>query len=211
MFTQIQRRTPFLEILLGPHGVDRYTELVDPMWTSELRATVVGVRRSTPGSVTLRLLPNRPVPFRAGQHVGLTVEIDGRRHTRCYSPANAEGAAEIELTVTRRPGGLVSEYLYRAAHPEMVVGLGAAAGDFVLPEARPRRLLLIAGGSGITPSWRCCVRCVETDSTARSLYCITCRPWPMPATAPNWPPCRTCGCFTRAHAEAPAPLNCRVI
>ena len=53
MFTQIQRRTPFLEILLGPHGVDRYTELVDPMWTSELRATVVGVRRSTPGSVTL--------------------------------------------------------------------------------------------------------------------------------------------------------------
>ena len=151
MFTQIQRRTPFLEILLGPHGVDRYTELVDPMWTSELRATVVGVRRSTPGSVTLRLLPNRPVPFRAGQHVGLTVEIDGRRHTRCYSPANAEGAAEIELTVTRRPGGLVSEYLYRAAHPEMVVGLGAAAGDFVLPEARPRRLLLIAGGSGITP------------------------------------------------------------
>lgn len=151
MFTQIQRANPILEMLLGPHGVDRYTELVDPMWTSELRATVVGVRRNTPSSVTLWLRPNRPVPFRAGQHVGVTVEIDGRRHTRCYSPANAEGAAEVELTVARRPGGLVSEYLYRTAHPEMVVGLGAAAGDFVLPEPRPRRLLLIAGGSGITP------------------------------------------------------------
>ena len=28
----------------------------------------------------------------AGQHINLTVEIDGRRRTRCYSPASAEGA-----------------------------------------------------------------------------------------------------------------------
>ena len=33
----------------------------------------------------------------------------------------------------------------------MVVGLSAAAGDFVLPAERPERLLLISGGSGITP------------------------------------------------------------
>ena len=33
----------------------------------------------------------------------------------------------------------------------MVVGLSAADGDFVLPAERPERLLLISGGSGITP------------------------------------------------------------
>ena len=33
----------------------------------------------------------------------------------------------------------------------MVVGLSAADGDFVLPAARPERVLLISGGSGITP------------------------------------------------------------
>ena len=33
----------------------------------------------------------------------------------------------------------------------MVVGLSAADGDFVLPADRPERLLLISGGSGITP------------------------------------------------------------
>ncbi len=33
----------------------------------------------------------------------------------------------------------------------MVVGLSAADGDFVLPASRPDRLLLISGGSGITP------------------------------------------------------------
>jgi ferredoxin-NADP reductase len=33
----------------------------------------------------------------------------------------------------------------------MVVGLAGAGGDFVLPAVRPRRILLVSGGSGITP------------------------------------------------------------
>lgn len=155
MFTQtlIRRaaRRPLLELLLGPHGVDRYTELVDPLWTTETRATVTAVRRDTPRSVTLTLQPNHPLTHRAGQHVTLAVEIDGRRHQRCYSPANAEGDDGLELTVARHDGGTVSEHLFRHARPGMVVGLSAPAGDFVLPDTRPRRLLLIAGGSGITP------------------------------------------------------------
>jgi ferredoxin-NADP reductase len=144
-------RSRLVGLLAGPHGVDRYTELVDPMWTSEVRATVMRVRRSTPRSVTLWLAPNHPVPFVAGQYLTVTVEIDGRRHTRCYSPANAQGDQVIELTVARHDGGVVSEYLHRAARRGLTVTLSPAAGDFVLPTPRPRRLLLIAGGSGITP------------------------------------------------------------
>lgn len=153
MFTQTLagRRSRLLGLLAGPHGLDRYTELVDPMWTSEVRGTVVRVRRTTARSVTLWVRPNHPVPFRAGQFLTVTVEIDGRRHTRCYSPASAECVGLIELTVARHEGGLVSEHLYRAAHTGMTVTLSAPGGDFVLPNPRPRRLLLIAGGSGITP------------------------------------------------------------
>lgn len=155
MFTQtlVRRaaRSPLAGLLLGPHGPDRYTELVDPMWTSEIRATVVAVRRSTPRSVTLWLAPNHPLAWRAGQHLNVSVEVDGRRHTRCYSPANAEGSALLELTVTRHDGGVVSQFLGAAAGPGLVVGLATAAGDFVLPEPRPRRVLFVAGGSGITP------------------------------------------------------------
>jgi ferredoxin-NADP reductase len=33
----------------------------------------------------------------------------------------------------------------------MVVGLDSVGGDFVLPTQRPRRILLVSGGSGITP------------------------------------------------------------
>lgn len=145
-----------LDLLTGPHGVDRYTELVAPTWTlGEARAKVTGVRRNTARSVTLVLAPNERFTsawtVQAGQYVNLTVEIDGRRHTRCYSPANAEGASRLELTVGRHDGGLVSTYLYEHAHPGMVVGLAGVGGDFTLPKDRPRRILFVSGGSGITP------------------------------------------------------------
>src|SRR5437763_9515235 len=116
MFTQTSTRnlaqtlrkrvlgSDLLDLLTGPHGVDRYTELVAPTWTlGEARAKVVDVRRTTPRSVTLTLAPNDNFTssyiVRAGQYINLAVEIDGRRHTRCYSPANAEGSATLELTI----------------------------------------------------------------------------------------------------------------
>lgn len=168
MFTQTSTRnlaqslrkrvlgSDLLNLLTGPHGVDRYTELVAPTWTlGEARAKVVEVRRTTPRSVTLTLAPNDAFlsahTLKAGQYVNLTVDIDGRRHTRCYSPANAEGSANLELTIGHHDGGLVSGYLYERARRGMVVGLAGIGGDFVLPAARPRRILFVSGGSGITP------------------------------------------------------------
>src|SRR5580693_353965 len=149
-----------VDLLTGPHGVDRYTELVAPTWTlGEARAKVIDVRRTTPRSVTLTLAPNGSFTsahtVKAGQYVNLTVDIDGRRHARCYSPANAEGSPYLELTIGRhgvgQEGGLVSNYLYEHARRGMIVGLAGIGGDFVLPAQRPRRILFVSGGSGITP------------------------------------------------------------
>ena len=162
MFTQNSTQTltrrvlgsNLVNLLTGPHGVDRYTEQVDAAWTlAEGRAKVVDVRRDTPRSVTLILAPNDAFTHAvaAGQYVNLAVEIDGRRHVRCYSPANAEGAEYLELTIGQHDGGLVSTYLYERARRGMVVGLTSVGGDFVLPVQRPRRILFVSGGSGITP------------------------------------------------------------
>lgn len=157
MFTQMLTKrvlgSGLVDLLTGPHGVDRYTELVAPTWSlGDARARVVSVEHRTPRSVTLTLEPNHAFPgFKSGQHINLTVEIDGRRRTRCYSPASAEGAPLIELTIGLHDGGLVSTYLHRRARPGMVVGLDGVAGDFVLPDMRPRRILFVSGGSGITP------------------------------------------------------------
>jgi stearoyl-CoA 9-desaturase NADPH oxidoreductase len=143
-----------LDLLAGPPGVDGYLEQLRPTWTlEECRGEIIGVRRETRDSVTLTLRANRAWRgFRAGQFIQVAVEIDGVRRTRCYSPASAAGRGrELELTVKSHPEGRVSNFLIQCARPGMVVGLEQAAGDFHLPDERPDRILLISGGSGITP------------------------------------------------------------
>ncbi|WP_433605588.1 ferredoxin reductase [Prescottella agglutinans] len=146
---------PLFEALATPHAVDRYLELLDPMATArEMRARVVRVTRPTSDSVMLDLRPTRHWRgFRAGQFVQVGVVIGGVRHTRCYSPIGAEDGSRdsIRLIVRAHPGGLVSQYLVGQAAVGMVVDLSTAAGDFALPAPRPADVVLVSGGSGITP------------------------------------------------------------
>ena len=148
-------RSPLVDLLVGPHGIDRYLELIRPDLTiRDARAEVVSVRRQTPRSVTLVLRPNAAwTGFRAGQFVRVGVEIDGVRRTRTYSPVSSEHGPDslLELTVTMHPRGLVSPHLQARGAPGTILHLGAAQGDFVLPGVRPQRLVLISGGSGVTP------------------------------------------------------------
>ena len=141
--------------LATPHGIDPYLELVDPMLAvREVRGEVVCVRKTIADSVTLRVRPNRAWRgFQAGQHVRVSVDIGAVRHTRCYSPASSVHQADgmFELTIATHPHGLVSGHLRHHARPGMVLGLSQAEGNFVLPQPRPRDILLISGGSGITP------------------------------------------------------------
>jgi ferredoxin-NADP reductase len=142
------------EALTTPHGVDRYVELVRPAFSlHEVRAEVLAVRRATARSVTLTLRPNDNWQgFRAGQFVRLSVEVDGVRRSRTYSPASSARVDDLlELTAHAQPDGKVSPFLRASARPGMVVSLSQAEGDFALPDERPRELLLISGGSGITP------------------------------------------------------------
>ncbi|MFI5009599.1 MAG: ferredoxin reductase [Solirubrobacterales bacterium] len=144
-----------LEALTYPHGVDRYVELVRPLLVKrEVRAEVTAVRHQTPRSVTLTLSPNENWHgIRAGQFVNVSVEIEGVRETRPYSPAGSRHATggTLELTVSTHPDGKVSRHLRDHARTGTIVGLSQAEGEFVLPDPRSERVLLISGGSGITP------------------------------------------------------------
>jgi stearoyl-CoA 9-desaturase NADPH oxidoreductase len=146
-------RSQLVDLLVGPHGIDRYLELVRPTLTvSDARAEVLAVRHQTARSVTLTLRPNAAWDgFRAGQFVRVGVEIDGVRRTRIYSPASSEHEALLELTVTEHPDGLVSRHLVGNVTPGTIVHLGDAGGEFMLPRPIPARLVMISGGSGVTP------------------------------------------------------------
>lgn len=152
--------------LTSPHPVDRYLEIFNPMWAAtEVRARIVSVERETDaeGSSPVSTLTLQPTStwrgHRAGQHVQVGVDLPGaaRRMTRCFSISSAASAPGERFTLTIRANrdGQVSQYLAEQAQPGMVLHLSQAAGDFTLSEspATPtnNRLVMISGGSGITP------------------------------------------------------------
>ncbi len=148
-------RSQIVDLMVGPHGIDRYLELVRPTLTvHDARAEVVAVSHQTDRTVTLTIGPNRAFTgFRAGQFVKVGVEINGRRYTRTYSPTISEHDVHLlELTITVREGGTVGTYLREHAKPGLLLHLSDASGDFLMPRVRPRHLALVSGGSGVTPT-----------------------------------------------------------
>lgn len=90
----------------------------------------------------------------AGQYLTLEVPINGERVRRAYSLATAPCDGGMAITVKRVPGGLMSNWI----HDQLSVGdflrCFGPSGHFTAgpaPLQGPRRLLLVAGGSGIVP------------------------------------------------------------
>jgi stearoyl-CoA 9-desaturase NADPH oxidoreductase len=132
----------------------------------EIRAEVVGVRPETRDVKTFELRPNAHWRgFSAGQHTEVEIEIDGARVRRVYSISSAPSDPQLAITVKRVAGGRVSSWLHDHLRPGQVLGLGPATGRFVLPESPPARLLLLSGGSGVTP-----LRSILRDLSARGAF-----------------------------------------
>jgi ferredoxin-NADP reductase len=93
---------------------------------------------------------------RAGQFVTVGVEVRGVRTSRCYSLSSAPGARRVAITVKRARSkagtpGVVSSWLHDHVKVGDVLRLGPPVGDFILPQALPGKILLLSGGSGVTP------------------------------------------------------------
>lgn len=118
----------------------------------EPHARVVGLRRETPDTTTLLLRTGQGrEPHRAGQFVGIGIRLDGVWHWRTYSVTSPPGDPLVAVTVTAVPGGRVSGMLAHRTPVGTLLRIGPPAGEFVLPDPAPEKLLLVAAGSGITP------------------------------------------------------------
>jgi stearoyl-CoA 9-desaturase NADPH oxidoreductase len=155
-------RSRLAAALTTPHGVDRYLELVNPMWAAnEVRARIVDITREVdvPGHPPVATITLQPTStwrgHRAGQHVQVGVEVDGaRRTTRVFTISSPDSKPGDRFTITMRanPDGVVSRYLVERAQVGTMVHLSQAQGEFVLPDHVPDHIVFITGGSGITPA-----------------------------------------------------------
>ena len=150
-----QRLSSWLDHLgVSPMAFDDAVGLITPLLrVHHLQARVVDKAAETPTASTLVLRVGGAFPaLKAGQYVMVGITIQGVRHRRAYSPRRVADQPDcIAITVQRQPGGLVSNHINEALNVGDVIDIEPPAGDFVLPSPVPPTVLLIAGGSGITP------------------------------------------------------------
>ncbi len=120
----------------------------------QLQLEVVEILDETPSTKTFRFKrTDGPLPpFRAGQYVNLYVELDGVRTSRPYSISSAPGGAHLDLTVRDNPGGFVAPHLLaRLREGDRLVSSGPTGTFYYEPLCHGDDLVMLAGGSGITP------------------------------------------------------------
>jgi ferredoxin-NADP reductase len=120
-----------------------------------IRLDFVGKRMLTPTTWELSFRPQRPVRFRAGQYMELTIphaKADVRGQRRVFSIASAPGERDVirfGINTAERSSSLKAALL--ELEPGEIVSATSVGGDFLLPREATRPLLFVAGGIGITP------------------------------------------------------------
>ncbi|WP_197466170.1 MULTISPECIES: fatty acid desaturase [unclassified Oleiphilus] len=104
--------------------------------------------------IEFKLPQGERLQYQAGQYITVSKWLNGEQQTRCYSLCAKPGSDSLKIGVRRTAQGLVSGFL----NDDLKVGdelvVQGPFGDFVYPAAEPNEhdgLVLIAGGSGITP------------------------------------------------------------
>ncbi|MFX1589574.1 MAG: ferredoxin--NADP reductase, partial [Promethearchaeota archaeon] len=97
---------------------------------------------------------NKPLaPFRAGQYIGLIVEINGVRTSRPYSLVSSPNQlAYYELGIRKKEEGFVSPYIFKNAKIGDIFEVTEPLGNLYYNSTfHGKDLVYIAGGCGITP------------------------------------------------------------
>jgi len=112
-----------------------------------LPAVIEEVIEETPTIKTLVLKPEKPIRFRAGQFMQLTVPGLGEAP---FTPSSSPSVAErMEITILRT--GRVTEALHRMKAGEPVGLRGPFGKGYPLDKLQGREVLVVGGGVGLAP------------------------------------------------------------
>lgn len=114
--------------------------------------------------------------YKAGQFLTLSVEVAGKEYQRAYSLNTAMNVDPLpSITIKRVDGGVVSNHILDTVSKGAKIKALKPRGNFVFdPDpVASRHLVLIAGGSGITPiiSIAKTALHMEPNTTISMLYC----------------------------------------
>ncbi len=146
----LQDNNYFLPCVCTPTG-DLTVALPGDKVLQRIPATVILKDHLNTGIIRLRLRPEQPFEFRAGQFINVCRETDGE--VRSYSIASLPQYHEaIEIHVRRVSNGRVSTWLHDHVLPgERLLIEGPHGECCYMPDNRQQGLLLIGTGCGLSP------------------------------------------------------------
>jgi len=134
---------------------NRTTEITNRIHPAKLDLVVSEVIDVTKEAKTIRLVSQNGYlpPFEAGQYINLFVEIGGVRTSRPYSISSSpKQRAYYDITVARIAAGFVSDYFLDTVKPGDTFEANGPGGHFHYnPLFHGKKLVFLAGGSGVTP------------------------------------------------------------
>ena len=117
-----------------------------------LKAVITWRRDLTPNLWIVRLQPESPVPFKAGQYVALGLPGAGKMVERAYSIVSAPHETELEFFFELVPKGELNPRLYQIPVGGEVYMRRSAKGLFLLDEASGNRNhFMVATVTGVVP------------------------------------------------------------
>lgn len=137
---------------------DRVEEFAKVLHPGLIQAVIADVKDETPTTRTFTLKPQEgyAMPFfYAGQYVNVKFMIDGKFVTRPYSISSAPREATednfLQITLKRKPGGYVCDYVWENWKVGTPVEFDGGFGDGYWSAIRDKAHVVgVAGGSGIT-------------------------------------------------------------
>lgn len=119
-----------------------------------LRLKLIGRRQLSRDQVEYIFRPNRPLHYKPGQYVELHtphVHADARGERRMFTIAAAPGGDDIRIALRHyTPSSTFKKSMQTLPIGTILTATGIY-GDFLLPKNANEKLLLIAGGIGVTP------------------------------------------------------------
>lgn len=118
---------------------------------------IKAIRRETPDAVSVSFdVPQdlkEDYRFSAGQYLTLKTLIDGNEVRRSYSICAGEDDGELRVAIKKIDGGLFSSFANENLAQGAEIEVMSPSGRFIIPagDGKPRTLVAIAAGSGITP------------------------------------------------------------
>jgi ferredoxin--NADP+ reductase len=116
------------------------------------RARVTGREDLAADLWTVRVAPEGPFSFTAGQYATLSVENMGKRVERAYSIASSPDEPELEFFIELVADGELTPLLYQLRHGHEVTMRRAIKGRFTLDlQSGRKRHLMLATVTGVAP------------------------------------------------------------